>query len=71
MSTKAQMSKEINDTIRTRLNLPTDVNYFHFGLDMYTYKEVKNIYKTIVQDGYTPQAITDENGYTREIYLVK
>lgn len=58
MATKEQMAKEINDTIKTRLNLPADVNYFYFGLDMYTYREVKNIYKTIVQDGYTPQAIT-------------
>ena len=65
------MTKEINDTIRARLNLPIGVNYFYFGLDMYTYREVKNIYKTIVQDGYTPQLITDENGYAREIYLVK
>lgn len=28
MATKEQMAKEINDTIKTRLNLPTDVNYF-------------------------------------------
>lgn len=71
MSTKEQMTKEINDTIRVRLNLPADVNYFHYGLDMYTYKEVKSIYKAIVQDGYTPQAMTDESGNIREIYLIK
>ena len=71
MSTKEQMTKEINDILKVKLNLPADVNYFHFGLGMYTYKEVKNIYKTIVQNGYIPQAIIDENGYTREIYFVK
>ena len=71
MSTKEQMAREINDVIKARLNLPADVDYFYFGLDMYTYREVKNIYKAIVQDEYIPQAIVDENGNIREIYLVK